>query len=332
MAKKKDLFSIKDSELAQWFSIELQKLDQIVDFFDSDPDDDWDLVEDKDYKYVNKTQKIRVFSARGALKIAAYFDQNVKKGFWETIIEFITRHDKKLRESLARKIITEELVETSSIIVHNGYPMIYKQSLRRILETNGWKLNQTFNSLQKSHQPLELDVDFTEKEQELWFAETGVVRMAKSMNETLTNKSRKKMCEAISGQFPPAFKLLINTEIKRQIEIDNAKKRAKTRDKYTCQITGKKPDRYNRFNLAVHHLYCAKTYPHLTTVDINLITISEDIHKEFHGLLGGFDKPCTLDDFIDFVHTCYPEHNLKLTLRLQKAKKALGHVKPKNES
>jgi hypothetical protein len=330
MAKKKDLFSIKDSELAQWFSIELQKLDQIVDFFDSDPDDDWDLVEDQDYKYVNKTKKIRIFSAKGALKIATYLDQHQERGIFYKIKEFITRHDKKLRKSFAQKLITEELIDVSSIIVHNGYPMIYKQSLRRILETNGSKLNQTFNSLQKSHQPLELDVDFAEKEQELWFAETGVVRMAKSMSETLTNKSRREMCQIISGQFPPAFKLLIDAETKQQIEIDNAKKRAKTKDKHTCQITNKKPDKYNQFNLSVHHLYCAKACPHLATVDINLITISEDIHKEFHGHLGGFDKPCTLDDFIDFVHTYYPEHDSKLTLRLQKAKKALGHVKPKN--
>ena len=331
MAKKKNLFSIKDSELAQWFSIELQKLDEIVDFFDSDPHDDWDLVEDQDYKYVDRKNKIRIFSAKGALKIASYLNRNVKKGIWKTIKEFITQHEKKLRESLARKIITGEL-DASSIIVHNGYPMIHKQSLRRILETNGWKLNQTFNNLQKSHQPLELDVDFAEREQELWFAETGVFLMAESMSKTLTNKSRQKMCEAISGQFSSAFKLLTNAEIQTQIDIDKAKKKAKTRDKHTCQITHKKPDKYNKFNLSVHHLYCAKAYPHLATEDSNLITISEEIHKEFHGLLGGFDKPCTLDDFIDFVHTCYPEHDSKLTLRLQRVKKVLGHshIKPKS--
>ncbi len=42
--------------------------------------------------------------------------------------------------------------------------------------------------------------------------------------------------------------------IPKKIEIEKAKKRAKTRDKNICQVTGQKPDRNNRFNLAVHHL------------------------------------------------------------------------------
>ncbi|MGK7885028.1 MAG: hypothetical protein AB4057_10445 [Crocosphaera sp.] len=35
---------------------------------------------------------------------------------------------------------------------------------------------------------------------------------------------------------------------------------------------------------------------------------------------------CTLDDFIEFVHHNYPDHQPELTVKLQKAKKVLGKV------
>jgi hypothetical protein len=325
MAQKKNIFTIKEAELIQWFSISHKRLDEIIDFFDSDSKDDWDLVVDVDYQIINKNKKLRNFSPKGALKIAAYLDQNEKRGIFYKIKQFLTRHDEKLRKSFARKLIIEELCDSKEIQVYNGRAMIHKQSLRRILETNGSKLKNTVNNLQqRTEQPLELGVDFYEDDKsEFWFSESGVVIISKSMSETLTNKSRREMCKIIEMEFPRAFKEILDDETKRKIEIDNAKKRAKNRDQYTCQITSKKPDKDKSFNLAVHHLYCAQKYPHLATVDTNLITIKEDIHQEFHGTLGGFHQPCTIEDFINFVHTYYPDHEAKLTLKLQKAKKVL---------
>ena len=206
--------------------------------------------------------------------------------------------------------------------------MIHKQSLRRILETNGTKLNKTVNHLQqRTDKPLELGVDFYEDEKrEFWFSESGVVRISKSMSETLTNKSRQEMCKMIEIEFPLAFKEIqenLDDDTKQKIEIEKAKKRAKTRDKNTCQVTGQKPDKDVKFNLAVHHLYSVQKYPHLATLDLNLVTIKEEIHQEFHGNLGGFNQPCTIEDFIEFLHVYYPEHHGNLALKLQKTKKKL---------
>lgn len=349
MPQKKNTFIIRDTELAEWFSITLDKLDKIVYIFDADPNDDWDLVEGSDYQFVNKKDKVRMFSYEGALKIASYIDQHEKRGILYKFKEFFTKHDQKIRRSLARKLIFNELADSCEIRIYNGVHMIHKQSLRRILKTNGAKLNQTFNNL-KIHKspslqvddeelakvlrntkpevrPLKIGVDFYEDEKrEFWFSESGVVRISKSMSETLTNKSRKEMCKMIEMEFPRAFKELkegLDDDAKQKIEIEKAKKRAKTRDKNTCQVTGQKPDRYNKFNLAVHHLYCVQKYPHLATLDMNLITIKEEIHQEFHGTLGGFDKPCTIEDFIEFLHIYYPEHEGNLDLKLQRAKKKL---------
>ncbi|GCL55612.1 hypothetical protein NIES3806_29640 [Microcystis aeruginosa NIES-3806] len=328
MPRKKEIFTIREAELIQWLSISHKRLDEIVSFFDADPNDDWDLVEGDDYQFVNKEKKLRNFSPKGAFKIASYIEKNEKRGIFYKFKEFFTKHDQKIRRSLARKLIFAELIDSGEIQVYQGVAMIHKQSLRRILETNGAKLNKTVNHLQqRTDKPLELGVDFYEDEKrEFWFSESGIVMISKSMSETLTNKSRQEMCKMIEIEFPLAFKEIqenLDDDTKQKIEIEKAKKRAKTRDKNTCQVTGQKPDRNNKFNLAVHHLYSVQKYPHLATLDLNLVTIKEEIHQEFHGNLGGFHQPCTIEDFIEFLHVYYPEHQGNLALKLQKTKKKL---------
>ena len=328
MPRKKENFPIREAELIQWLSISHKRLDEIVSFFDADPNDDWDLVEGDDYQFVNKEKKLRNFSPKGAFKIASYIEKNEKRGIFYKFKEFFTKHDQKIRRSLARKSIFAELTDSGEIQVYQGVAMIHKQSLRRILETNGSKLNKTVNHLQqRTDKPLELGVDFYEDEKrEFWFSESGIVMISKSMSETLTNKSRQEMCKMIAMEFPLAFKEIqehLDDDTKQKIEIEKAKKRAKTRDKNTCQVTGQKPDRNNKFNLAVHHLYSVQKYPHLATLDLNLVTIKEEIHQEFHGNLGGFHQPCTIEDFIEFLHVYYPEHHGNLALKLQKTKKKL---------
>jgi hypothetical protein len=328
MPRKKENFPIREAELIQWLSISHKRLDEIVSFFDADPNDDWDLVEGDDYQFVNKEKKLRNFSPKGAFKIASYIEKNEKRGIFYKFKEFFTKHDQKIRRSLARKSIFAELTDSGEIQVYQGVAMIHKQSLRRILETNGSKLNKTVNHLQqRTDKPLELGVDFYEDEKrEFWFSESGIVMISKSMSETLTNKSRQEMCKMIAMEFPLAFKEIqehLDDDTKQKIEIEKAKKRAKTRDKNTCQVTGQKPDKDVKFNLAVHHLYSVQKYPHLATFDLNLVTIKEEIHQEFHGNLGGFHQPCTIEDFIEFLHVYYPEHHGNLALKLQKTKKKL---------
>jgi len=328
MPRKKEIFTIREAELIQWLSISHKRLDEIVSFFDADPNDDWDLVEGDDYQFVNKEKKLRNFSPKGAFKIASYIEKNEKRGIFYKFKEFFTKHDQKIRRSLARKSIFAELTDSGEIQVYQGVAMIHKQSLRRILETNGSKLNKTVNHLQqRTDKPLELGVDFYEDEKrEFWFSESGIVMISKSMSETLTNKSRQEMCKMIAMEFPLAFKEIqehLDDDTKQKIEIEKAKKRAKTRDKNTCQVTGQKPDKDVKFNLAVHHLYSVQKYPHLATFDLNLVTIKEEIHQEFHGNLGGFHQPCTIEDFIEFLHVYYPEHHGNLALKLQKTKKKL---------
>ncbi|MBP0021953.1 MAG: hypothetical protein J7647_30900 [Cyanobacteria bacterium SBLK] len=326
--KKKERFTVRDEELAGWLSITIDRLNEIVDFFDSDPDDEWDLVERTDYRFFNKAEKIRIFSVHGALKIAHYLDQQ-KRGLWYDIVEFLTRHDKRLRRSLARKLINEELGDEDKLMLVGGRSMMHKQSLRRILETSGGRLNKSIKDVQRSQRPMEKRVDFDEVEGELWFAGSGAEKIAKNLGENLTNKGRRKMCLEIGHQIEPTVKMLKDARERREREvkeaIDDAKRLAKKRDKMTCQVTLEKKSQRTGVEVAAHHLFSAAEYPDLAANVDNLIVIQVKIHREFHSWMGGSRKGCTLDDFIEFLHDCYDDApgTDALSARLHQLRKVL---------
>lgn len=322
MSKKNRVCSIHEDTLSQELGITIERLDEVVHFFDSDPDDEWDLVEGEDYEFISRSEQTRKFSPRGALKIASYLDQHENRSFFYKIKEFITRHDQRLRASFARKIIIEELSDDRKITRVNNTSMIHKQSLRRILETSGARLNIALNDIQRSKKPLVLGVEFVEVESEYWFASSGCVRVATELAENLKDSSRRKACQAVGSQFDVVLKKLESWEARRQKEIENAKKRVKQRFNF-CQVTNQKKTKSNKFNLAVHHLYCCKTYPHLAANEVNLLVIKESIHQEFHAHMGGYGEPCQIDDFINFIHDHYPSHD-DITIDLNQRKKMLN--------
>ncbi|MEB3308649.1 MAG: hypothetical protein VKJ02_00280 [Snowella sp.] len=314
---KKDPFTISDTELAKELDVTPQRLDEIVDFFDSIPDDPWDLVENEDYIFTTKSLKIRRFSPSGALKIAYYLDEHEKYNIWHKIKDFLTQHSARLHKALACKVIYEELDDLKNKLIQvNGRSFLHKQSLRRILGTNGSRLNKALEDLRTSDTPLEPDVDFVEREfsdpkdskkgQQLWFSGRGSIKISRELGEKLTDKARRKMCLAVSKQIQPVLDSIDKKEAEFKSAIDKVKAKAKTRDK-VCQITRQKPNRYNKIQLSAHHLYCVKDYPHLALSLDNLITIDSQIHQEFHSRMGGYSATCTIKDFIDFVTERYPD-------------------------
>lgn len=329
MAKEKNLFTISEKELTTVLEISLKRLDEIIDFFDSDPDDQWDLQENQDYIFIDRNKKIRKYSTNGALIIATYLDTHEKRGIIDQIKEFITGHRRKIRHALAKKVILEELSDNDKIIQVNGHSMIPKQSLRRILTTSGARLNQAIEDLRKSEKPLEVNVDFAQRELpktntkkrknkqdnisenpvvELWFSGKGSVRIARELGENLKDKSRQKMCMAVSQQIEPVLQRKERKKLRFNKDIQNVKNKAKKRDKNTCQITLVHNTSKGINAIAAHHLYSVNKYPHLATSIDNVITIDEKIHKEFHlTWMGSYDVQCTVQDFIDFITERYPE-------------------------
>ena len=67
------------------------------------------------------------------------------------------------------------------------------------------------------------------------------------------------------------------------------------RDNYTCQVTGKRG-----VELAVHHLYSYDKYYCLRTTIENGITVSKEIHKQFHSIYGYGNN--TLEQRDEFIN------------------------------
>lgn len=332
-------FTITEEELAQSLDISHQKLLDIIVFFDSDSEDEWELVKDKHYIIVNPSLKTKKFSYQGALKIAYYLDAHGNVGIVYRIKDFITRKSSKLKHSLAQKIIQEEFAEGQDRIIQvNSRNFIHKQCLRRILETNGQTVNKALDDLQKTS-PLEIDHDYVQqpfsdpKKQkqgdQLWFSGKGCFLVSRQISQNLKDKARRSKCHTISVEIEKALKVFDDKAQNESKKIDSAKNKAKRRDKI-CQITLVERDSINKMTLTAHHLYSVNKYPHLAAVQENLITINSLIHQEFHSWMGGFDKPCTVEDFINFLIDRYPDQASETLLqRLYEVRKILNVDSPK---
>ena len=74
MSKKKPEFTIREKELAEALKITPERLDEIIAFFDSDPNDEWYLRENDHFIYLNQIWKNRLFSQHSTFAIAKYMD------------------------------------------------------------------------------------------------------------------------------------------------------------------------------------------------------------------------------------------------------------------
>jgi hypothetical protein len=72
MTNKITGFNIRESELARILEVTDQELDETIVFFDSDPNDAWELKENEHFIYLNKSLNERLFSEQGAYAIAKY--------------------------------------------------------------------------------------------------------------------------------------------------------------------------------------------------------------------------------------------------------------------
>ena len=71
-------------------------------------------------------------------------------------------------------------------------------------------------------------------------------------------------------------KLLNITYTQFVYQLQQLKKKVKTRDDNTCQTCGGSPD-------IVHHIIHRQYYPKLTLNENNMITLCKDCHKQVHG-------------------------------------------------
>jgi len=329
VGRKKSRFTIKEKDLAVALEISVEKLDQVIDFFDSDPDDEWELKEHDHFVYSNQTWKNRIFSAQGAFAIAKYLDTHEKKSIWDKIREFITHHREKIRNAFVQRTVHEN---SSSLTLRNGRHFLSKKDSVAILSTSYARLNRSFEALRRSETPLQIDVDFADLDGVRYYSLSGFYRLSQDLAQNLTSKDRREWCKAIDVAGKSAFQAIISDEESRRQRIEKAKKAAKKRDKNTCQITLAKKSKHNRnFSLAGHHIFSSQYYPELATVEDNIITLESFIHDEFHSWNGGSVNPCTVDDLMQFVCERYPENGTVIA-KLSTVKKTFAYVQlPKHK-
>lgn len=326
MAKKTSEFTIKEADLSSALEITPQRLDEIIAFFDSDPNDEWDLKENDHFIYINKKWKERLFSQQGAFAVAKYMDTIEPKSLWDRFMEFITKHKEKLRNAFVRQKVLENC---SSLTPRNNRHFLSKKDVVNILCTSFSKINQSFEQIQKSDAPMVIGEDFDEIEEVRHYSLSGLNKLCRHLADRgvgLKSADRREWCAAVKIVGNKTLNLLISEEASRQKKIQSAKQSAKRRDKWRCQITGHEPTKYDKSSMAVHHIFSQKHYPHLAMSLDNLVTLTEKVHQDFHNWNGDFDNRCTVDNLIQFVNEQYPENDA-VCLRLNQIKRVIGDQK-----
>lgn len=323
----KNRFTIKDKELAQALEISPERLYEVIKFFDSDPDDEWELKEHDHYVYTSQKWGNRIFSAQGAYAIAKYLDTHEKKSLWDKIKEFVTHHKEKIRNAFVQRTVHEN---SSSLVLHNSRYFLSKRDTIAILGTSYARLNKSFEVLRRSDKPLEIYKDFDEIEGARYYSLSGFYRLSQDLSQHLTSKDRREWCKAVDVVGQSTFKAIVSAKESRQKRIRSAMKAARKRDNDTCQVTGEKPTRHHQFDMASHHIFSSHHYPHLAATVENLITLKGDVHKEFHSWNGGNSNPCTVEDLTQFVCERYPDNANAMT-RLYEVKGLFSHELPLND-
>lgn len=319
MSRKTSDFTIKDKELAKELEISLDRLYEIIEIFDADPNDEWQLRENDHFIWLNKAKDIRLFSQFGAFAIAKYMDIVEEKTLWSRIKEFITKHKEKIRNAFVRQKVLDNC---RSLTLRNNRHFLSKKDVVKILSTSYARLNRAFQDIQRQS-PMAKFEDFDDFEGVRYYSLSGLEKFSRELARELTVKDRREWCAAVEVVGSKTLKQIISAEAQRERQIQAAMRLAKQRDKDRCQITGQKYTKSKPIDMTVHHIYSKHHYPHLATSTDNLITLTEVVHREFHAWNQGFDKCCTIDNLIQFVNEQYPEQ-ADASFKLNQVKKMLN--------
>jgi hypothetical protein len=318
---------ISGQNLIKLLKITSQELIAIENSFDANPDSESTLEEGKDY-YVTRGNKARRYSKSGAYTIACYVEATKKLSFLEDLKEWFL-HDcaTHQKSNIRRKILDN----SSSLIKRSNQYWISQSDAVAIFGTNLHTLRKMLEHTQKTEFPLLKGQHYEIlNEDGTYYSLEGIYHLSLAFSSQLTERKRKNESQIVGEVIEPQVTDIIKMIEVREKRISRAKENAKTRDNKTCQITHVKPDQYNEFDLAAHHLYAANAYPHLVDSLENLITVSAEVHDQFHlEFMGGNQAPCTIDNFIVFVQQYYPE-NSQVIIWLQNQKLKLGNQEPVN--
>ncbi|MEA5447370.1 hypothetical protein VB780_02235 [Leptolyngbya sp. CCNP1308] len=317
---------ITSKQLILELNITSEKLIEIENHFDAIPDDEWELKINIDYRVVSGNG-LREYTQSGAYTIARYLEATEKLSFWQKVFDWFTQTRKKIRQSFIRKKILDNC---SSLVRRRDTFWISRSDAVAIFGTRSDYLQKMEEYTKKFDQPLIKGQDYDDfgNEGDRYFSMSGFLKLSRAFSGSLQKKNRQEECLDVGEVIVPQIEDIVKRIIDREKAINKAKSDAKKRDNKTCQVTAVKVNRVETQQLAAHHLYSRSTYPHLADCIDNLITITVEVHNQFHDhYMGGKGKPSMPEDFIQFVQQYYPD-NFGVVTWLENQKLKLGHQDP----
>jgi hypothetical protein len=306
MQSAKNNFFIKEKTLAKALSIDLRILDDKIAFLESSSESNFQIKEWIHFIYRNKNLKIRIFSKQGVLAIAKYLDFHGKTTdvALRSVLILIEEHRQNQIDANIRQKIYNH---SSSLILSKQRHWLSYKDTYKIFKTTKSRLDEAFKNIQTSDTPMSIDEEFQCIEDILYFSFSGLEKLSIELAARLYSKQRRDYCQRVPIVTPPVLEYLTLAPSPSTQDIDRAMRYAKARDKEKCQITGDVRDKYTEIKLVKHHLFDKNNYRPLAADPDNIITISEQISDEFHQWNGGYDKSCTIDDFIEYIELFYPD-------------------------
>lgn len=307
---------LTDRETAKILGMRINSLYRIVDKFDDNPDDEWDLEEGIHFEFAgppasagrDKGKRPRRFTEEGIEALARFLEATEKKGILNWFLDFRDRlfqAKKKRKQLLVTRRITQEFMEPGGALVIQGkLAFLSKKTTVSILQTNFKGFNNSWKRLRKDgsdqgEDALRINRDFIldDNRQEL-ISQIGVRRVADDMLlHSKITKARKVWIEAVGEVIVSC----IDAEIRHLTEgVDRAVKRAKGAAGYRCEVTGKGETRHSRIVLDGHHLFDRSSRPDLVDLPENILVVMPEIHRGFHSWKPG---PCTPRDFLEYLES-----------------------------
>jgi len=301
--------SFTDRDAARMLGITLTKLYRICAFFDSNSEDEWQLVPGECFDYEPGQARKRRFYEEGVMAIAKYLEETEGQGLLARLHEFFTHHRAKVTRALVRRRIVQVTQNRSAIEIRGELVFLAQPGVVDVLGTNGKGMKGAVRRIQEESaalegaEGLEIDRDFADfegKPHRHW-SQIGIRRLARIMHEKgRITKARRAWVKAVADVAEDCFVMQRKELESHEARVKAAKTRA-LKKAGKCVVSGRKPapGKHEDLQLDVHHLFDAHTRPDLASLDDNLLVVCSSIHKNFHQWMGR--RPCEPKDFVDYL-------------------------------
>ncbi len=289
--------------------IPISKLDRVCKFFDSDPNDHWDLVEGEFFEYEPGQARKRRFYEEGVMAIAKYLEETEGSGFLARLKEYFTHHRARVTRALVQRRIIQVTQDRTALVIRGNLLFLEQRSVMEVLGTNGKGMSGTIRRIQEESaglegaEGLEKDVHFTNLEgcENRHWSQRGIARLAKTMHEKgKITLARKYWVKAVADVAEDCFEVQRKALESHEARVKTAKERVRKKHA-SCAVTQLKPKATdaNPIELEAHHLFDASSRPDLAALEENLLVINSTLHRNFHKWMSG--RPCEPKDFVDYL-------------------------------